>query len=78
MFINNFLDILINVPLNIQLSVVIVLGLLFIVSIKLTKESSFRQNLLKSKHRKGDILKKVLKQVDALHYLTVKLQNDAI
>ncbi|MFC1722404.1 hypothetical protein ACFL0C_02005 [Patescibacteria group bacterium] len=72
----NILKSLINLPLELQFGVVALLGILFILTIKMRHSNRFKEKVLKSKNVKREIVKYLFKNLESLDYLSKKLAND--
>lgn len=69
-------QIALTVPFRLQIAIVIILGILLISRVVMTKQKTFKENLLKLKELKSEVIKRTLKELDILSYLNDKLRRD--
>jgi len=67
---------LLSVPITFQVGLIIALGLLFLISIKMTQNKGFKKQILQSKKLKAEVVKYLLNNLDAALYLTNKTIRD--
>ena len=65
-----------SIPFNLQVAVVVALGILFLVVSRMTQSRGFKKQVTHSKQVKGEVVKYLLRNLDAAHYLTTKTIRD--
>ena len=70
------MKVLINIPMPYQITIVVVLGVVFVALIIMNKSKSYKEKILSAKNSKRKVIKELLKHMDASHYLTDKTLND--
>jgi len=70
------LESILSIPGSLRAGVVFILGLLFLITLTMTKNRGFKKQILQSKGLKAEIVKYILSNLDAANYLTNKIIRD--
>lgn len=69
-------ELLLSIPLSLQIGVVVALGLLFLIYSTMAKNKGFKQKILQSKKVKSEVVRYLSNTLQTIHYLTNKTIKD--